>query len=157
MIAYLFTPEEDSAESGAGGMTPSTVWHYTVGACIEQIRADRQLKLGWLSRRYPVLWFSANPVWEPSAAKKGDNGRRLNKEETALRYGGLYRISVVPTGLTPWNDWKRALKANPQSLIEFESYGDPLEWWCSFNAVQSSRWKSIERLTDDKWQAEATS
>src|SRR6266403_2246824 len=124
------------------------MWHYTVGAAIQRILADGQLNLGLLSRRYPVLWFSANPIWETSAGK-----RRPDKAETESYYGGLYRIGVSPSGLTPWNDWKRTLRPNPpQSLAEFERYGNPSEWWYSFDVVKRDRWKTVERLADDDWQ-----
>jgi hypothetical protein len=131
---------------------PSIVWHYTVGAAIERILADGKLNLGLLARRYSVLWFSANPVWELSAGKRIGN-LHLDKTGTENYYGGLYRIGVSPSGLTAWNEWKAALRPNPQSLVEFERYGNPSEWWCSFGVVERNRWKTVERLIDNKWQA----
>src|SRR5438093_9709142 len=78
------------------------IWHYTVGYHTESILKDKMLKPsteGVPPGERPVVWFTTNPGWEPTATKAMiENGRRvsLTKERTEEECGGLFRIEVVP-------------------------------------------------------------
>src|SRR5690242_7344783 len=98
---------------------PSIVWHYTVGVAIKNILVDGELHLSTMAkgREKSILWFSANPDWEPSAVKAIElNSRKipLDRAGTEQLYGGLYRIGVSPSVLISWTDMKKTY--TPESV-----------------------------------------
>jgi hypothetical protein len=141
--------------------TPPIVWHYTVGACIERILSDGELHLSPMAGGHgqSILWFSANPEWEPTAAKAIIvNGEKqpLDRTDTERLYGGLYRIGVSTAILSPWTDLQQITKYKPEAITRFEDWGkkrgaNPLDWWGCINKVDASHWQTIERHVDVEW------
>lgn len=89
---------------------PSILWHYTT----IETRLPAILRTGFLmpatdgvpQGERPVVWFSRQPEWEPTACKRWDwrkkRGRSL--DEIAHGHGGLARFGVDPS-VAP-HDWE---------------------------------------------------
>jgi hypothetical protein len=152
------TPKVSPLKSVPPKPEPSIVWHYTVGAAIKQIHSDGELHLSTMAqgREKSILWFSANPDWEPSAVKTILlNSRKipLDKTGTEQLYGGLYRIAVSSSLLISWAEMKQAYKPESVEILEdAKRFGaNPLDWWCSPSKVRSEHWMATERFSDG-WQ-----
>jgi hypothetical protein len=136
---------------------PSIVWHYTVGACIEQVLRDGELHLSTMAqgREKSILWFSANPEWEQTARKTIVlDGKKisLDRSGTEQLYNGLYRIGVSSHLLTPWSDLQKLYKPESVSTLEdARRFGsNPSEWWGSLTPIKSEHWLTKERF-DKVW------
>lgn len=157
-----WTPEASPLKPVLPIPVPPLVWHYTVGACIERILADGELHVSAMAegRGQPILWFSANPEWEPTAGKKiivDGKSQPLDRTGTEQWYGGLYRIGVSPSILKLWAELKQTTitKYKPEAMTRFENWGkslgaNPLDWWGTFDNVRSEHWVTIERF-DGGW------
>lgn len=98
-------------------MEKRRLFHYTTGECFINILADGQIKLATeriTKDEKPVVWFSFNQDWEPTANKMtaditNTHFKTLTKEETARRGKGLIRIEIK-SELAPytWQDYKMA-------------------------------------------------
>lgn len=84
------------------------VWHYTTQDKFKQI-----VKSGWLlpstvgiaAGESPILWFSNEPYWEPTAQKavlQGGKAVGLGMQGTFERGGGLVRVGVLSSRLIQW-------------------------------------------------------
>ncbi|MGF6481982.1 hypothetical protein [Paraburkholderia sp. JPY419] len=89
-------------------------WHYTTGeraALIERSGVLMPATAYIEAREIPVVWFSTNPLWEPTACKllQTPDGRlvRLTMEETYQRGGGLVRFGIDPAKLYRGDDIPR--------------------------------------------------
>ena len=78
-------------------------WHYTTGTCFLQIVAEGAIRpsTAYVPRgERSIVWFSTNPVWEPSACKgiamPGRLPRTATFEELRERGRGLVRFGVAP-------------------------------------------------------------
>jgi hypothetical protein len=136
---------------------PEFVWHYTVGACIEKILADGELRPSTMAqgREKSILWFSTNSEWEQSARKVIVlDGKKisLDKLGTEQLYNGLYRIGVPSHLLTPWSDLQKLYKPESVSTLEdARRFGsNPSEWWGSLTPIRSEHWFKKERF-DKVW------
>ena len=80
-------------------------WHYTTGEKFKAIVTSGYLKpTGILVKppERPVLWFSLNQQFEPTARKAAIEGgayRVLSVEETGRHCGGLVRFGLSPRKL----------------------------------------------------------
>ena len=102
--------------------TPGLIaWHYTTGEKYALILASGVLKPATSfvpPNEKPIIWFSLDPEWEPTANKAVFvNGvmKRLTKAETQIMGNGLYRFGVPAKTLHPWP--KLASKARMASGI----------------------------------------
>jgi hypothetical protein len=91
------------------------LWHYTVGAYMESIVSDGEIRVadGHVAKGVrPVVWLSYNQLWEETANKlwiDSDGALvKLDREATHLVGGGLYRIEVDPAAAPlDWHAYKR--------------------------------------------------
>ena len=91
------------------------VWHYTTEEKLNPIYADGCLKpsaIGIGPKERPVLWFSSNPIWEPTANKAlGIAGvglaRPMTNGEMAAHFR-LIRFGLDHTLTLPWNLIRKA-------------------------------------------------
>jgi hypothetical protein len=142
------------------------VYHYTVGAHIEDILRDGVIRPATANvpkGERAIVWFSSNPEWELTANKAWQEPsgeiRHLDKDETRAKGGGLYRIAVA-ANTAPYN-WQRLRflsKMNPRiadSLEETarEQGSNPDEWFGTFKPVTDDTWLAIEVLTDQGWES----
>jgi|HubBroStandDraft_4_1064222.scaffolds.fasta_scaffold49897_2 hypothetical protein len=135
------------------------LYHYTVGDYMLKILASGVIlpatKLVPKGER-PIVWFSSNPVWEPTARKGDPRTRRsFSKDETRERCHGLYRFTI-DSEQTPVHAWKKLRllsKMNPKVADGLESVAredgaNPDEWYGTFHAVERTKWTAVEKLTD---------
>ena len=102
----------------------SNAWHYTTGNKLHPIAMSSELRptaVGAAPHERPILWFSKNQVWEPTATKhfivKGQQVRPTVKQlHEAL---GLYRFGVPEESawLKEWTDIS-VLAGTPREEIE---------------------------------------
>jgi hypothetical protein len=87
---------------------PTFVWHYTTGEKFMKIVQSGFLlpsSVGVAAGEQPILWFSSEQFWEPTAQKAlVQNGEliRLGMKGTFERGGGLVRFGVLPSQLVRW-------------------------------------------------------
>lgn len=138
------------------------VWHYTVGALMDPIRAAGELACATENvppGEKPVLWFSARQHWEPTANKgfTGSDGvQRLLSFEETIAYGkGGYRFGVAPEGLIPWRLIPEQSGMSDQMKLGLvrsaKSVGaDPSFWYGSMTPIPISNCV-VQRLNGDEW------
>jgi hypothetical protein len=139
------------------------IWHYTVRDFFAGIVRDRAIKpaaafAGGQAR--PVVWFSTNQDWEPTAAKNltcaDGSVRLLQRDElytigiTPLRIGTL--ASVAPH---TWHDYKRLgempAKISSNVVALAARLNSKTSWWfATFDPVPRDQWVSVEHF--DGWQ-----
>lgn len=144
--------------------TTSLLWHYTIGLNYRLILADRAIKPSaayTAAKKWPVVWFSRNQVWE-SAATKGietDDGtwQQLTQEELGKVAGGLYRIGVAPeTAPHHWDDFVRlsgiarefALGLRKAAKARGANHKD---WFASFDPVDQTKWLAVDVWENCQW------
>lgn len=127
------------------------IWHYTIGDRLARIMLDGAIRPATANiapGERPVVWFSANAVWEPTATKglRGPDGlvRTIDKDELA-RHDALARIEV-PLEVAPYGlgDFIRLSGVSPTTAERLARDPGAHLWRVSFEPVPSSRWKAIE-------------
>jgi hypothetical protein len=141
-----------------------TKWHYTVGAKLTLILGDGMIKpatSGVPRGERPIVWFSTNQDWEPTADKSvmDEHGTliHLDREKTAEMAGGLARISVAAE--TAPHDWQAIKELSgmtgwvAQGLYKtgIKKGSRPGDWWGSFDPVPRSKWLAIQVHRDGSW------
>jgi hypothetical protein len=141
-----------------------TVWHYTTGQNFQMIvdtgailPAVDYVPLG----ERPIVWFSYDSIWEPTACKSmvDDRGAliHLDRDGTAQHGGGLVRIGVNPR--TAPLDW-RTLKdlsgmsskmAQALYRAAIKQRAKPGNWRGTFDPVPRSEWSSVDVFDDGVW------
>lgn len=140
------------------------LWHYTAVERLRRILQDGEIRpatQGIPKKQKPAVWFSSNPVWEPSANRLWQDldGRvvRLSKDQTHVLGGGLARIGVAPdTAPHDWKAYKRLSgisTARAKAIYEeaIRAGARPGEWLASFDAVGRAKWLSVEVWDGDRW------
>lgn len=142
------------------------LWHYTVVQRLQQILQDGELRpsaVGVPKKEKPALWFSSNPVWEPSVNRlwQDIDGRvvRLSKDQTHVLGGGLARIGVAPE--TAPHDWKSFKQASGIATARAQSIYDdavrigarPGQWFATLEPVPRGKWLSVEVWENETWMA----
>lgn len=139
------------------------IWHYTVGERLWSILRDKIIKpatAGVPAGERPVVWFTTNPAWEPTANKGiWRNGELLwlTKEETAAEGGGLFRIEVAPDAAPyGWEEFKRLSGISGRTSkrlarIARQRGSNYHDWRVSFEPVTSDKWLRIETWYRDRW------
>jgi hypothetical protein len=147
-------------------MTAPLLWHYTVGQWLRLILRDGLIRPATAflpPDEKPVVWFSRNPDWEPTANKIRGNSDGsvvcLDMHGTAELGEGLARIGVAPQ-VAPYN-WHQLKKlagtksAMARALEEaaIRQGSSPRDWYGTFDPVPREKWLSIEvrRSADDPW------
>lgn len=141
-----------------------TKWHYTVLQHIIQIDNDGVIKpatAGVPQDEKPIVWFSTNQDWEPTANKCAVNGDGLiidlNKEQTEMLGGGLVRIGV-DAETAPY-DWRALKELSGMSGRIAQGLYDaaiacgarPGDWWGTFDPVPRSKWTAAEVFKNGSW------
>lgn len=115
-------------------MSKHMVWHYTTGHNLQTIIDDGYLdpKASVTNGERPILWFSSNQHYEPTAAKATERGK-LTPQQTHDMGGGTVRFGVLRSSLCPWPKIGRraGIPANEISLLEQsgEAQGaNPKQW-----------------------------
>ena len=121
-------------------------WHYTTGEKFKSIAACGMLiptACGVRPPERPVLWFSLNQQFEPTARKatiEGGSLRVLSVDETYRRGGGLVRFGLTPHRLYMGEKLRtrahigRALWASLCSAAVAQN-GDPSLWAGSIQTI----------------------
>lgn len=135
------------------------VWHYTTQrhlALIIQDKEIRQATAGLPPGERPVVWCSVNEIWEPTAAKKGLDGRGMTKEQTH-KLLGLARIRVLPQSCPyDWNHFRKHAGcpewfAKALVTVAKEKGADPKQWRVSYEPIPQSQWINIEIWDGQGW------
>jgi hypothetical protein len=142
----------------------SLVWHYTVVERLNVILADgvlRPVAMGALKGVKPVVWFTSNQDWEPTANRlwQSPTGSwtRLGKDQTIVLFGGLARIGVAPaTAPLDWKGYKEHSGIPPKAANtiynEAVSVGArPGQWSATFDSVPREKWLAVEVWQDEQW------
>lgn len=115
-------------------------WHYTTGENFIKIVECGELTqtiIRMNNDQSPVLWFSQNPIWEPTACKGlmdiQGNIRTATRHETRKHGGGLVRFGFPRSRLLPWEELRAAANIRKKSRIALESVGkdmiaNPKHW-----------------------------
>lgn len=136
----------------------STAYHYTVGKCFQGILSTghiMQATAGILAWERPVVWFSTNPMFEPTARKWDmTTGRVLSVEECRRRCGGLVRLGMKTQSLIPWPDLARAAGIRRDRRRSLEQVGrrqgaNPAHWWGSLEPVTLEDIEVFDVAMDD--------
>jgi len=145
-------------------------WHYTTGIHFQRIDNDGELRPiptnGAPPEERPVIWFSTEAHWEPTASKAWRNSdgtiRTLSMTETFERGQGLWRIGVDPdvTTLHDFDDFMRLSGIPEQQARGLKRVGrdqgaNPRRWFVSFEPIPRYRWAALERYDGSKWTTEA--
>jgi hypothetical protein len=96
--ATVFMPAHYTGSVARSGLK----WHYTTGTCFLQITEEGYIQpaTAYIAPgERPIVWFSTNPIWEPTACKgvpvPGGLSRTGTFEETYERGRGLVRFGVA--------------------------------------------------------------
>lgn len=141
-------------------------WHYTIEVRVRSIKKDLHLKpayQGIPEREIPVLWFSRNPRWEPTASKiaihRSGQVRLLTTKEMFSELGDqLYRFSYPVDHLMPWHILKRKAristkeqrrlikKAKEQGSNYLDWYGTTEPIWVDDADLKAEKWNPIRKI-----------
>ena len=139
-------------------------WHYTTGQKLGPILASGHLRPAAPNvpkAGRPVVWFSTNPQWEPTANlfRRAADGslERLSKDQTYVLGGGLIRVGVAPE-VAPhdWNAYKQLSGIAPKLAREMydaaiKLRSRPGQWFVSFDPVPQAKWLAVEVLEGEQW------
>lgn len=138
-------------------------WHYTTGDAFLEI-----VKSGFLittsehcpQHERPVLWFSMNQRWEPTAAKgivENFQRRTASMQENKELGNGLVRFGYPHSKLIPWVElWKQVgiLPAQKRGLEKAgrEQGANPYHWYGCFHEIPVDQ-LVVEVMNDfDQWE-----
>jgi hypothetical protein len=141
-----------------------TLWHYTVGDKLRQILETGAILPATTyvpEGERPIVWFSLNLVWEPTANKGWRNVdgtiSALDQSQTAERCGGLVRIGVAPeTAPYDWHTLKQLSGMSSKTAqglyrVAIQERARPGDWRGTFDPVPRSKWIAIEIFHDGGW------
>jgi hypothetical protein len=144
---------------------PTLVWHCTTGRNFIEIVADGAIKPAKLligpSER-PVVWFSRNPLWEPTANKLwlASDGSLvpLDMEQTYRLCGGLVRIGVTED-VAPYNfrQLQKVARISSKMAARLRDAGikvgaNPSDWYASLEPVPREKWSAVEVWNGSHWE-----
>jgi hypothetical protein len=125
------------------------VWHYTIADRADGILEDgliRPATAGVPDHEKPVVWFSANPRWEPTANKiimTMGTERVLSTNEMLYSgfAGSLWRFGVQHDALIPWVPLQRIARikkkeAKRLSRKAIKDRANPMHWYGSLEPVR---------------------
>ncbi len=160
---------------------PDALFHYTIGPKLSKVALSGRLlpaNIGtpFPDKEKPVLWWSANSSWEPTATKllTMDGGRTVIRPtlEILNRDFGAYRFRLdtrnpralheVGLKLLPWARMGLAARISADCVARMVAAGldmgaKPIDWWGCLEAVPTSLEVSgllrLERLMGPTWVA----
>ncbi|MFL9670471.1 hypothetical protein WIX39_026310 [Variovorax sp. AB1(2024)] len=116
-------------------------WHYTIGALMPSIAAAGILKpatAGIPAHETPVVWFSTNQIYEPTASKgligKDGSRRWATLQEMQEFGGGLYRLGIEPNRLLTGAALRLRARINRAEWARLcasakEAHANPNDWF----------------------------
>jgi len=132
---------------------PEALYHYTVGPKLSLIAKSRHLAptgygLATSKKEKPVLWFSENCQWEPTATKviSTDGGKTFRRPEVRelQQFVGIYRfrldtrnleaLNAAGIKLLPWTRLQTIARFDPRDINDMVTTGmtlgaTPMHWW----------------------------
>jgi hypothetical protein len=141
------------------------VWHYTTGQKFELIAECGLLmptEVGIAKNEKPVLWFSKNQSWEPTANKmrRSPDGKLIFLDQlgTAEHGGGLVRFGIKKNSVHHWHALIKAACIPETTVRSLEAAGikqgaKPSDWCGTLKPVNVDECSAIEVLNQDgKWE-----
>lgn len=142
------------------------LWHYTNGINLKRILEVKCIRPATTlvpKCERPVVWFSSNQEWEPTATalyvKKVVGGQTclVPEEEAEAIVKGVWRIGVEQS--TAPHGWERLVflsHMHPAVARGLESAAkahgaDPSEWFGTFHPVTSDKWMAVQKRVDGMW------
>ena len=144
-------------------MSPATdhFYHYTVGIKLAGIiKADALMPAGVSAAPWekPVLWFSRNPKWEPTATKiLIANGQTFRPSVAELHErAGLYRFVAANPRIYAWQIINRKAGVRLGDIKQMEKLGRklgalPSDWFGTL-AVMPLTELDFERFNGQCWE-----
>lgn len=134
------------------------VWHYTTRHCANGILRDNQIHEATQNvpdGEIPVTWFSAHPIFEPTATKPLKSENRLATWEEMVNEE-LWRFGVSPLKLLCWHDLISVARISPYTVQELvqvagERNANPLDWFGITRPVLLTEIAAVERFDGNKW------
>ena len=161
--AFAIPAETRLEDPGSVRTKPPTLiaWHYTTGEKFSRIIADGFLRpstIGVVAPEKPILWFSVNQTWEPTATKplgRPDGSIQLLTMEECRDYGGgLCRFGIDSKSLIRWPELGKKAKIAPtlaRGLCETAKTqgANPLDWFGTIKKVPVSRIARIDVMDEN--------
>jgi hypothetical protein len=142
----------------------ANLWHYTTKERLEEIINSGELRATeankTTSTEKATLWFSKNPIWEPTATKMvmTESGiKRLTKNEQYDLFG-LGRIQINDNvQVKSWKHFKEFGGGKLKILRKLEEAGikmggNPSNWFWTFEKVGIEKWITVEFWDGNSWQ-----
>lgn len=164
-VVAMSTAQEQSASD----TDHLLAWHYTTGEFAVRI-AEAGVLLPTDAfigpRERPVLWFSMEQDWEPTASKwcwQGSAVRKLDRWETCAAGRGLARFGIDPSKLIAWPALARVARIPPKTADGLVRAGlrqgaVPTRWRGSVDPIPLTECLAIEAwdfrgdaLKDGSW------
>ena len=132
------------------------VWHYTTGekfVAICESGVLMQTSVGLPKNEKPVLWFSKNQNWEPTANKicLSQDGKMipLDQNGTAKKGNGLVRFGLKKKNVLHWPALIKAARISKTTVHSLEAAGikqraNPTDWCGLLESVQVAACDAIE-------------
>jgi hypothetical protein len=147
--------------------TLNLIWHYTTGENFIQIVEVGFLdpnKTVTLPGERPILWFSSEPFWEPTANKAlslDGAVKTLSMDETREHGGGLVRFGVRASVLIRWPKLGRKAGMPPQTVRSLELVGikqgaKPSNWYGSLKRIKVRECAAIQVMDENSEWADVT-
>lgn len=137
-------------------------WHYTTGEKFRSIDGSgflRPATAGITRKERPIVWFSLNQEWEPTANKMWQcpDGTviGLDKEGTRKLGGGLVRLGLRAERTIRWPLLAKIAKIPPTTKVGLEraamEEGSNPSDWCGVLHRIPLRELTVEVLDSEKW------
>lgn len=142
----------------------SYLWHYTAGHKLPMIREARALYPNGAKiapREHPVLWFSAESVYEPTAIKlvqmPGSARPRRPSMGELHEMIGVFRFAIdrADPRVLPWQAVHRLARISPVGVANMLRAGveigaKPTNWFGAFEKIELADLR-FEAWTGEKW------
>jgi hypothetical protein len=144
------------------------VWHYTTEEKLNPIYADGALmptaiKIGPNER--PVLWFSSNPVWEPTANKalgvRGIGAVRSLTTDEMVQMFRLIRFGIDSERLLHWPELRKVARIAHTEQRRLAKRARkvgaaPHHWYGSLQPVRLSELVREDYVPGEGWRLNTT-
>ena len=162
-IHATLIPIPSPEHAPAGPDPPENIYHHTTGLKLRSIINTGAIKPTTAKiepHETPIVWFSTNPAWEPTATKVPIPGMQ-GQIATAKAQGGLVRITV-PGSCAPYVFPQLPLIAGTKPsicvgllLAGLQLGSDPDTWRFSPTPVPTAMFREVEfyDFASDGWVA----